>query len=538
MSFSNETVSGGTLVRDLPEQWRAAFERDQKATFLGNDPLPERRAARALAAFIATGLVFVFLPGTVLGVWNLLSIADERTNTGASTAWIQAHGQAQLFGWVGTFILGISLYVLPKFLGRVLTRFRLVWTVWALWTAGAAWHWWAGVSLEHWRTGLIGSAILQLAGFALSQYLLWFDRGGNADSGKVQKPFPGDLASWLGVVGFASFGVALLLNLGISTALARHAALPVYPPAWDRTFLLISLWGFAIPVAWGYSSRFITIFVGLEKPVQKSAKWLAMGVAVIVICALAGKFLAADALAVALTAAAIYVLQVFRPSVREPKRLGVYGDYPIFARIAFGWVAVGAVLGVWADLAPKITGLGGASRHALTVGFLATLIFCVAPLILPSFLSGRELRSIGLMAASLWLLEIGCLLRVTSEAVAYSHGGFLWSLLPVSGWLELTAVCLFVLNMGMTMLQPLPAWFSPSGIQPSMSVYFCVASFPKTRQLFVKSGLKTLAHAPSIPRTLSIAEAAAADGADAGQVMSMLREFFGKRQPRRRGREP
>jgi uncharacterized protein involved in response to NO len=536
MSIANQPAGVRTLAPDLPEQWRAAFERDRQTQLLGNDPLPERRAARALAAFIATGLLFVFLPGTVLGVWNLLSIAGERTSGGASTAWIQAHGQAQLLGWVGTFILGISLYVLPKFLGRILTRFGLIWTAWALWTAGAAWHWWTGVSLEHWRTGLVGSALLELGAFVLSQYLLWFNRTDNSSSAKAGEPFPGDLASWLGVVGFASFGVALLLNLGISIALAGHAALPVYPPAWDRTFLVVAVWGFAIPVAWGYSSRFITIFAGLEKPVQQCAKWLAMGVAAIVVCALARRFMAADLLAVGVTFAAIWALRIFRPGIREPKRAAVYGAYPVFARIAFAWCGAGAVLGVCADLAPRITGLGGASRHALTVGFLATLIFCVAPLILPSFLSGRELRSTGLMAASLWLLQAGCFLRVTSEAIAYSQGGFFWRVLPVSGLLELTAVCVFVLNMALTMLQPLPAWFSPSGIRPTMPVYFCVSSFPKTRRVLVGSGLKTLATARVVPRTLSIEEAAAADGADVEKIMSALREFFSKRQPRRRRR--
>src|SRR5690242_20896394 len=107
---------------DLPEQWRAAFERDRENPLHGNDPLPERQAARFLAAFILTGLAFVLLPGTLLGVWNLLRIAGEQTGTGATPAWIQAHGQAQLLGWVGTFILGISLYVLPKMRGRYIFR--------------------------------------------------------------------------------------------------------------------------------------------------------------------------------------------------------------------------------------------------------------------------------------------------------------------------------------------------------------------------------------------------------------------------------
>jgi uncharacterized protein involved in response to NO len=523
---------------NLPEQWRAAYRRDLENPAQGNDPAPERKAARVLAAFILTGLVFVALPGTFLGVWNLLTIAEQHTGTGASTAWIQAHGQAQLFGWVGTFILGISLYVLPKFLGRFLTRFALVWTVWVLWTAGAAWRWWAGVGARHWRIALIASAILELAAFFLSQYLLWFDRGAAHTAGGKQparKPFPGDLASWLGLAGFLGFGVSLLVNLGISIYVARNASLPVYPPIAGRIFLVIALWGFAIPVAWGYSSRFVTIFVGLPKPVVEATRWLAAAVTAVVVCALAGQFLIADLLAVVMTLGAVWALQVFRPSMREPKRNGVYRHFPFFIRAAYAWVIVGAALGVWSDLAPGLTGLGGASRHALTVGFLATLIFCVGPLILPAFLSGRQLRSPLLMGASLWLISLGCLLRVSSEAVAYSAGGLAWKVLPFSAILELTAVFLFVVNLGVTMMQRIPAWFGEGGVAREMPVYFYVTSFPGTKRLLIEAGLKTLARVKEIPRSLTLSEAAAADGADVEQLLVQLRAYFAQRQPRRRG---
>jgi len=429
---------------ELPDAWRAAYERDRQTPLRGNDPLPERRAARYLAAFIATGLIFVALPGTLLGVWNLLTIAGEHGSTRVSPAWIQAHGQAQLFGWVGTFILGISIYVLPKFLNRMIRNFGLVWLTWAIWTTGAAWRWLIGVGIPQWRTGIVASAILELAGFGLSQYLLWFERpkrGQVSAASAPAKEFPGDLASWLGVAGFGAFGLALLLNLGLSVDVALHSAEPVFPARMDRTFLVIALWGFAIPVAWGYSTRFVTVFAGLRPPVQSAARYLAAGIAGVVVCALLGQLLLVDVMAAVVTFGAVWALQIFRPSMREPKRAGVYRHYPYFLRLAYAWVVVGALLGIWADLEPRLTGLGGASRHALTVGFLAALIFCVAPLILPSFLAGRELRSPALMGVSLWLLAVGCLLRVSSESAAYSSsGGLSWRILPVSGLFELTAV--------------------------------------------------------------------------------------------------
>src|SRR6516164_4175000 len=121
-----------SMYETLPVEWRAAYERDRLSPLDYADPAPERRAARMLAAFILTGLCFLALPGTLLGVWNLLSIAEHHAGSGVSNAWIQAQGHAQLFGWVGTFILGISLYVLPKFRGRRLRRFGRAWAVWAL----------------------------------------------------------------------------------------------------------------------------------------------------------------------------------------------------------------------------------------------------------------------------------------------------------------------------------------------------------------------------------------------------------------------
>lgn len=518
----------------LPEQWVRAYKRDRQNPLRGNDPLPERRAARVLSVFILTGLVFVALPGTLLGVWNLLTISGAHGSTRVSTAWIQAHGQAQLFGWVGTFILGISLYVLPKFMNRMIRKFDFLWLIWAVWSGGAAWRWLVGIGMPYWRIGIVGSTALQLLGYGLAQYLLWFDRP-DPDPSNPPKPFPGDLASWLGVVGFAAFGVALLLNFGISVGLAWHANQPVLPATADRIFLIVSLWGFAIPVAWGYSTRFVTIFVGLRTPLQSAARWLAAGIATIVLVVLFRQFRLADILAAIATLSAVWVLRIFGRSVREPKRIGVYRHYPAFIRLAYFWLVVGAFLGIWADFEPQFTGLGGASRHALTVGFLAMLIFCVGPLILPSFLAGRELRSPRLMGASLWLLAVGCLLRVTSEAVAYSTtGGWSWKVLPVSGLLELSAVGFFVLNLAWTMAQPVPAWFGPSGIAPEMTVYFYVSSFPKTRDVLVRSGLKTLAQVKDVPHSLTLSEAVAADRADLEETLTALRIFFAARQPRRR----
>ena len=61
------------------------------------------------------------------------------------------------------------------------------------------------------------------------------------------------------------------------------------------------------------------------------------------------------------------------------------------------------------------------------------------------------------MGASLMALNIGCLLRVASEIPAYEANlQAAWRVLPVSAVTELTAVTLFAINLGITLILPPP----------------------------------------------------------------------------------
>jgi len=64
----------------------------------------ETMSQRLITAYLITGLLFMLLPGTFLGVWNLVSISGRHSLATLSPEWIQAHGHAQIFGWVGSFI--------------------------------------------------------------------------------------------------------------------------------------------------------------------------------------------------------------------------------------------------------------------------------------------------------------------------------------------------------------------------------------------------------------------------------------------------
>src|SRR5689334_14963486 len=69
--------------------------------------------SKLLRFYLVTGLFFMLVPGTFLGVWNLISISSQHGLAKLSPDWVQAHGHAQVFGWIGSFILGIGFYSLP-----------------------------------------------------------------------------------------------------------------------------------------------------------------------------------------------------------------------------------------------------------------------------------------------------------------------------------------------------------------------------------------------------------------------------------------
>lgn len=50
----------------------------------------ETRLSQLLMLYVGTGLIFMLLPGTFLGVWNLLAISSRHAPTSVSPAWIQA----------------------------------------------------------------------------------------------------------------------------------------------------------------------------------------------------------------------------------------------------------------------------------------------------------------------------------------------------------------------------------------------------------------------------------------------------------------
>lgn len=445
------------LLIDKDPAQAAAWQEDRRALLAF-----ERRKSRLFRLWIATGIFFMVLPGTILGFTNLLLISAHHGFAGLSPAWIQAHGHSQVFGWIGSFVLGIGFYSQPNTRAN---RGSLPVICWGLWAAGLTLHWLAGAYLLSWRitlplSGLLEATAMLLFLYAASQHKLPEAPGEKAASRRKPR-----MEAWMQtvLVSNAAMFLAIAINFGIGIRLAIQGLSPARPHDFDQRYLVLLAWGFLAPLVWGFSARWLPTFLGV-KPVRGGLLQIALALDVLgVAFGLAGLSLPATLLLAAAAILAPVAIRVFSVAERPAKTIGIHRSFPFFLRAAYVWSIAAALLGIWAAVSDAHGGLWGGSRHALTVGFAAMMVMTVGPRILPHFAGVRGIWSRSLMFATLLLLLAGCALRVSMEPLAYE--GFwagAWKILPWSGCLELGAVLLFALQLVLTFTRE-PSVFADAG---------------------------------------------------------------------------
>jgi hypothetical protein len=420
----------------------------------------ERRKSLMLRAWILSGLFFMALPGTLLGFSNLVAISAHHGVGNLPAAWMEGHGHAQMFGWIGSFILGIGFYSQPV-RGRSVLRLPLACFV--LWTSGVAMRWLANIYAWHWRPLFPLSA-----GFELLAVLMFLAASShhklpdtaNEASGKPR------MELWMVSVllGTAGLTAAVIFNFVECTLLAIHGATRSFPHTLDQKYLVLLGWGFLVPVVWGFSARWFHALLAIAKPhVHLFRAALVLDLAG-VLCGVSGWFQAATILLASSSIAIGFALHLTQRPHGQAKIQGIHPSFPVFLRIAYAWLVIAGCMSVWAAFADQHGGIWGASRHALTVGFAATMVFAIGPRILPHFAGIQRIFSSRLMFVSLLLLQAGCTVRVASEPLAYEGFSiFAWRALPVSGTLELGGVLVFAANLALTFVVGRSAFAATNG---------------------------------------------------------------------------
>ena len=407
---------------------------------------------------------------------------------------LQSHGHAQLLGWTGLFIVGVSLYFLPRLAGRPLRYPRLLpWTLLLL-TSGIVFRTTAQplltlslpISLHQGLRVVLGiSALLEAAGVVGYLTLLIGTIRGVA--ARRQAFHSIRIFLILSVTGWICH-TAIVSFLILRAAWAGESLVDI---GWNRLAIDLFVSLVHVPVAMVISARTFPLYLRLP-----AIDWPINRVGVVYLFALllihlssitrlgglidgyANQIRMISAIGFCLKGSVILVFTwkldlhlrrrppwtvnlMGEPGPeRRPTRPGLpdYGEFGAFELLLFGaFTALAIAAGL--ELVTGLAGLAGwtsfadpdAIRHTYLAGFVSMLILGMAPRMIPGFLRKRQVAYPRMVLWTFWLSAAAALFRVgplfladvlealswgmIGATTAFGLSGILgWSAVAILGW--------------------------------------------------------------------------------------------------------
>ncbi len=527
-----ETLGFFAKAHDVPadrllEEIRASIE--QPAAPPSAENSPERLADTLYRPFFRAGIAVVLTLGAVWGAYLLVRIAWFGSFAAASLHEVNAHGHAQIFGWVGLFVMGFAYQAFPRFKHTTLAHPRLARAGFWVMIVGIV-----GRSVAEPLAGAVAgmgavavaASVLEVAAIALFVGIIVLTL---CTAGKRLEPYDYYILSAL--AWFVVQAVYETVYLTATLAAAGPEQLVNLVATWQGALRDIQIHGFALLMILGVSQRLFHHFYGLPAPNRRvsTGALIALNMAVIgegvglVLMRTAGHAWAALwYTAVLLLAGTLAVLvgswHLFSPPEESDRSLK-------FLRAAYVWlfVSVGMLVllpayqfGVLPRLAPESAAahLGfshayyGAIRHAITVGFVSLMIVGVAAKVVPT-LNGLNVRALAPLWGPFLLINLGCALRVTTQTLtdftpaAYPVAG-------ISGFLEVLGLALWGIHLWRVMAGKPAAEDTAGDEAPALGMPIHVGHrvgavldrYPELLPVFLAFGFKPLAN-PLLRRMLA-----------------------------------
>jgi hypothetical protein len=496
-------------------------------------------ARRSHRPFVAAALVLTLSLGAGWGTLLLARIGRQGTFALIPAAQVVAHGEAQLWGFVALFVLGIAVSYLPVATaqprpGRWLVHSLLASILTGV-LGGFAWS----LAPEHW--GWLGPA----SGSALVLAALGFLR-------LVLPQLAGKRrTSWARFIMASAFWMAVW---AVADLVLRSNTGPSGPAAYSvqarRLLMELALFGFALNAIYGFGQKLLPGLLGGGSP-RRGVIEATFGLHNAGVLALALSYAGRPGLFAALGSAAIAAgavawalgLHGFRRGYRSRPRPEAGPTFLArFIQLAFVWLLVGLALLLAGNLSTAIRGVApppaylGATRHALTVGFLTTLILGVGQRLLP-ILNHDLLAWPRLVVPTFGLIALGNALRVATELATLAWPRA-FRILPVSAILEFAALALFAANLLRT-LWPRPDPLLRTGRATSETrVAVLLAEHPWLEDRLVAWGLRYLGRVRSVPAELTLGSLAAGEGLDPGATVGRVNALLGGHATSGRHAEP
>lgn len=486
-----------------------------------------RHAQSVHRPFLVSALAITLSLGAGWGAWLLWEIGQAGQFTSVSASHIVAHGAAQLWGFIALFVAGIALRYLPLSTGGprprpLLCRLLLVAFLIGV-VGGFFWALWP--ELTRWLGPLSG---LALVGASLG-FLLFFCR---QLAGKLRFPWA-RLMLTAGVWMVVWAVITLLLRTWYSATGPGS-----YSESQRQLLMELAIFGFTMNAIYGFGQRLLSGITGSGTPHGGTINW-AFGLhntgVLLVLPASFADLPGLEALAAAvLTAAAlVYVigmkgfLRVRRSSPRPEVGEALLVRY---VQLAFFWLLAGMALLFAGDCYAVLRGQPlphaylGAIRHALTVGFMTTLILGVAQRLVP-ILEHTLLAWPRLVAPIFFLIAVGNLFRVAAEmATLFAAPAFF--IMPFSALLELTALTLFAANMVRT-FWPAPDPLVCSGRATlSTPVAVLLAEHSWLEDQLVEWGFAYVARVRSVPGELTLGTLARSEGKEPQEILTRINDLL------------
>jgi hypothetical protein len=462
--------------------------------------------------FFRAAIVVILTAGATLGASMLLLYGLRRTFTSLDLfAPIQAHANAQVFGWVGLFVMGFACQGLPRFKFIRLWRPDLANLSFLLMLSGltlrmgAAWPWPAQTAL-----GLAGGCLEAVAAVLFVVVIARTLRDSRSRDG------------WDKYVVFSllSFAIVAILEpvmfwmtrpgLEADRLISRVAT-------FMSPYRNLELLGFAGLMILGVSQRILPTAFGFRQPGRKAAN----GVFVLLLGGLVldlagwGLFRAtrspgwAVASWVGTSAYALGAL-VLAWELRAWTR-GDRDRSTKFIRAAYLWMAVACLMVFVEPFYTRALGLRfshafhGAIRHAFTVGFISLMILGVSSKVVP-ILGGIEARGLPGLWIPFLLINVGNAMRVTFQVLTDVVPGFAYPIMGASGTLEVAGLAVWGVHLWRLLAPrgaPAPVPVQPPGrITADLKVADIAEWYPGLLDVFELYGFKELRN-PLLRRTLA-----------------------------------
>lgn len=422
------------------------------------------------------------LGGFGSGAYLVFKLAFDQTFTINLAAIIQIHGHLQLLGWTGLFIIGVSLYKLPRLMSMpplsTTTACAIVFPI----ISGLIFRLIFQILLakeptrQFFRQSIALSATLESLGillfvFSILSKLIKYKASPSAYAAAAIKPFL--LVSTLGWLSYA------FINIGLGWLLLG-SNLPILDPRYSAFINEIYLHLVLLPTCFAFSISIFPIFLRLRSPNWPVAR-LALFYCIATLVYLLGKSVAPydmtsilTTLGTGLRATAICWLifeidllrlrspwyQKFRKNQdreNNPPRKGS-ADYGQFGN--FQWLIYAAYIWLCLAVIHELLSLSGItiqsesiSRHLYTLGFVTHLILGVAVRMVPGFLGQNRIAYPFLVQLSFVFIFIATLARTAPIIFSIVDQWIFRSIYGCSGILAILALCCLGINLFSTVSQ-------------------------------------------------------------------------------------